>query len=205
MKVLMINGSPDTKGCIHTAMQIAAEVLQQHGVETEEIIVGNKDIRGCVACHSCKKTGKCVFDDLVNETAPKLREADGIILGSPVYYGTPNGTLLSFVQRLFYSAGADLRMKAGASIVSCRRMGNSAVFETLNQFFGISGMPTVPSTYWNDTHGYSADDVYADEESVETVRNLAENMVFLMKSIQDGKKAYGIPDIKHAHHVNFIR
>ena len=151
MKVLMINGSPDPKGCIHAAMMIAKEVFESRGVECEEIIVGNKDIRGCIGCRTCKTNGKCVFHDLVNETSLKLKEADGLILGSPVYYGNPNGTLLSFVQRLFYSCGCDLHMKVGASIVSCRRGGNSATFESLNQFFGISGMPTVPSTYWK--HG----------------------------------------------------
>ncbi|MEE8885810.1 MAG: flavodoxin family protein [Eubacteriales bacterium] len=205
MKVLMINGSPDIHGCIHTAMEIASEIFKENGIETEEIIVGNKDIRGCIGCRRCKQTGKCVFSDLVNETAPKLAEADGIIIGTPVFYGTPNGTVLSFLQRLFYSCGLDLHMKVGASIVSCRRTGNSAVFETMNQFFGINGMPTVPSTYWNDVHGYTKDDVYADEEGVETIQNMARNMIFLMKSIQDGAKTYGIPETKHEHFTNFIR
>ena len=141
MKVLMINGSPDPKGCIAMALSLAAEVLNEEGVATEIIHIGNKDIRGCIGCRSCKKTGKCVFNDLVNEVSPKLAEADGIIVGSPVYFGTPNGTVLSYMQRLFYSCGCDLHMKVGASIVSCRRGGNSATFETLNQFYGISGMP----------------------------------------------------------------
>ena len=120
MKVLMINGSPDGKGCIHTALTLAAEVLNKEGIETEEIHVGNKDIRGCIACGRCRETGKCVFNDLVNETAPKLAEADGIVIGSPVYYGMPNGTVLAFMQRLFYSCRCDLHMKVGASVVSCR-------------------------------------------------------------------------------------
>ena len=154
MKVLMINGSPDGKGCIHTALILAAEVLNKEGIETEEIHVGNKDIRGCIACRRCKDTGKCIFDDLVNETAPKLAEADGIIIGSPVYYSMPNGTVLSFMQRLFYSCGFDLHMKVGASVVSCRRGGNTATIEVMNQFFVFNGMPTVPSTYRNDLHGY---------------------------------------------------
>jgi multimeric flavodoxin WrbA len=205
MKVLMINGSPDISGCIHTAMELAAEELKKEGIESEELIVGNKDIRGCIGCRRCKTTGKCVFNDIVNETAPKLIEADGIIIGTPVFYGTPNGTILSFLQRLFYSCGLDLHMKVGASIVSCRRTGNSAVFETMNQFFGINGMPTVPSTYWNDVHGYHKEDVLADEEGVETIRNMARNMAFLMKSIQDGKKTYGLPDTPHEHFTNFIR
>lgn len=206
MKVLMINGSPVANGCIHTAMSIIAEELDALGVESEEIVVGNKDIRGCIACTRCRELGRCVFDnDLVNECAPKLAEADGIIIGSPVYYGNPNGTVLSFMQRLFYSTTADLRMKVGASIVSCRRGGNSATFEALNQFFGISGMPTVPSTYWNDVHGYTGEDVYADEEGVQTMRNLARNMAFMMRSIADGREAYGVPDRNKVTFTNFIR
>ncbi len=205
MKVLMINGSPDISGCIHTAMMIAKDTLAEQGIEAEELVVGNRDIRGCIDCRKCKTTGKCVFNDLVNETAPRLAEADGLIIGSPVFYGTPNGTLLSFLQRLFYSSGLDLHMKVGAAIVSCRRTGNSAVFEQLNQFFGINGMPTVPSTYWNDVHGYHKEDVMADEEGVETIQNLARNMAFLMQSIKEGKDAHGLPDTPHAHFTNFIR
>lgn len=205
MQVLLINGSPNGKGCIHMALTLAAEVLNREGIETEEIHVGNKDIRGCIACLKCKTAGKCVFNDLVNETAPKLKEADGIVVGSPVYYGTPNGTVLSFMQRLFYSCGLDLHMKVGASVVSCRRGGNSATFETLNQFFGISGMPTVPSTYWNDVHGYKGEDVLADVEGSETIRNMAMNMAFMIKSIRAGKEQYGKPDVKHTQFMNFIR
>jgi multimeric flavodoxin WrbA len=206
MKVLMINGSPNPKGCISTAFDIAAEELTAAGVESEQVLVGNKDIRGCIACGRCRELGKCVFgNDLVNECARKLAEADGIIIGSPVYYGNPNGTVLSFMQRLFYSSGVDLRMKVGASIVSCRRGGNSATFESLNQFFGISGMPTVPSTYWNDVHGYTAEDVYADEEGVQTVRNLARNMAFLIKAIADGREAHQMPERNKASFTNFIR
>ena len=205
MKVLLINGSPKAKGCIHTALEIAAQELNAQGIETEEIHVGTKDIRGCIACLSCRKTGKCVFDDLVNETAPKLAAADGIVIGSPVYYGGPNGTVMSFMQRLFYSAGVDCRMKVGASVVSCRRGGNSATFEMLNQFFGINGMPTVPSTYWNDVHGYTAEDVYADVEGMETIRNMAKNMAFLIKSIRDGRENIGQPETPHNNFMNFIR
>ena len=150
MKVILINGSPDTKGCIHTALQIAAEELNAQGVETEEIQIGNQAIRGCISCGKCGQLGKCVFQDAVNETAEKLRDADGMIVGTPVYYGNPNGTVLSFLQRLFYSSRVDFHMKVGASIVSCRRGGNSATFEAMNQVFGITGMPTVPSTYWNE-------------------------------------------------------
>ena len=206
MKVLMINGSPDPKGCIATALAIASEEFLAAGVESEQINIGSKDIRGCIACSKCRELGKCVFgNDIVNECAPKLAEANGIIVGSPVYYGNPNGTVLSFMQRLFYSSGIDLRMKVGASIVSCRRGGNSATFESLNQFFGISGMPTVPSTYWNDVHGYTADDVYADEEGVQTIRNLARNMTFMMRAIADGAETYGIPERNKVVFTNFIR
>lgn len=205
MKVLLINGSPDPRGCIHTALTLAAEVLNAEGIETEEIHIGNKDIRGCIACGRCRTAGKCVFNDAVNETAPKLAEADGIVVGSPVYYGTPNGTVLSFLQRLFYSRSFDPHMKVGAAVVSCRRGGNSATFETLNQFFGINGMPTVPSTYWNDVHGFSGEDVLADAEGVETVRNMATNMAFMIKCIRAGSEQIGKPDVKHTQYTHFIR
>ncbi len=205
MKVLLINGSPDRKGCISTALKEAAAILNTEGIETEEIIIGNQVIRGCIACRSCKKTGKCVFDDSVNETALKLADADGMIVGTPVYYGNPNGTVLSFLQRLFFSCGLDLHMKVGASVVSCRRGGNSATFEAVNQFFGISGMPTVPSSYWNDVHGSTGADVYKDEEGLQTVQNLARNMAFLIKAIKAGQEAYGKPDMKHDFMTNFIR
>ena len=205
MKVLLINGSPHAKGCTHTALALAAEVLNREGIETEEIQVGNKDVRGCISCNRCSQLGKCVFDDIVNETAPKLAAADGLIVGSPVYYGNPNGTVMSFLQRLFYSKNYDLHMKVAASVVSCRRGGNSASFEALNQFFGISGMPTVPSTYWNDVHGFSAEDVLRDEEGVQTVRNMAANMAFLIKSIAAGKEAFGAPEVLRGAFTHFIR
>ena len=205
MKVLFINGSPDPKGCIKTAFQEAQKLFAQEGVECEEVWIGNKDIRGCIGCRRCKTTGKCVFNDLVNETSPKLKEADGIIIGTPVYFGNPNGTVLSFMQRLFYSCGADLRMKAGASVVSCRRGGNSATFEALNQFFGITGMPTVPSSYWNDVHGYTSEDVYKDEEGLQTIRNLVHNMVFMMRARQAEKEKNGLPQREKGARTNFIR
>lgn len=205
MKVLLINGSPRPKGCIGTAFQILCEEFQKEGVETEVINVGNQDIRGCVACGGCSKKGQCVFDDLVNETAPKFEEADGLVIGSPVYYGQPNGNVISFMQRLFYSASFPKAMKVGASVVSCRRGGNSASFEQINQFFGISGMPIAPSTYWNDVHGYGADDVYADEEGVQTMRNLARTMSFLMRAIAAEKERSGLPELPKVTFTNFIR
>ena len=205
MKVLLINGSPRPKGCIGTAFQILCEEFQKEGVETEVINVGNQDIRGCVACGGCSKKGQCVFDDLVNETAPKFEEADGLVIGSPVYYGQPNGNVISFMQRLFYSTSFPKAMKVGTSVVSCRRGGNSASFEQINQFFGISGMPIAPSTYWNDVHGYGADDVYADEEGVQTMRNLARTMSFLMRAIAAEKERSGLPELPKVTFTNFIR
>ncbi len=205
MKVLMINGSPHANGCVATAFDVATAEFEAAGVEVERIQVGNKDVRGCIACGQCRMLGHCVFEDIVNESAPKLAEADGLVIGSPVYYGNPNGTLLSFMQRLLYSQTADLRMKVGASIVSCRRGGNSASFEALNQFFGISGMPTAPSSYWNDVHGGCGEDVLADEEGVQTVRNLARNMVFMMRAIADGRDAHGMPERAMGERTNFIR
>ena len=205
MKVLMVNGSPKPKGCIATALSIITEELAAQGIESEVVQVGNKDVRGCIACMRCRELGRCVFDDVVNECAPKLAEADGVVIGSPVYYGNPNGTVLSFVQRLLYSSGVDVRMKVGASVVSCRRGGNSATFEALNQFFGICGMPTVPSTYWNDVHGYTAEDVYADEEGVQTMRNLARNLAFMMRAIAAEREASSIPDRNKVAFTNFIR
>lgn len=205
MKVLLINGSPRPKGCIGTAFQILCEEFQKEGIETEVINVGNQDIRGCVACGGCSKKGQCVFDDLVNETAPKFEEADGLVIGSPVYYGQPNGNVISFMQRLFYSTPFSKAMKVGASVVSCRRGGNSASFEQINQFFGISGMPIAPSTYWNDVHGFGADDVYADEEGVQTMRNLARTMSFLMRAIAAEKERSGLPELPKVTFTNFIR
>jgi multimeric flavodoxin WrbA len=205
MKVLLINGSPRPKGCIGTAFQILCEEFQKEGIETEVINVGNQDIRGCVACGGCSKKGQCVFDDLVNETAPKFEEADGLVIGSPVYYGQPNGNVISFMQRLFYSTSFSKAMKVGTSVVSCRRGGNSATFEQINQFFGISGMPIAPSTYWNDVHGYGADDVYADEEGVQTMRNLARTMSFLMRAIAAETERSGLPELPKVTFTNFIR
>lgn len=205
MKVLMINGSPHTAGCVHTALAIAAEEFTAAGIECEEVQVGKLDVRGCMGCGRCRELGRCVFDDIVNECVPKLDEADGLLVGSPVYYGTPNGTVMSFLQRLFYSSKVDVRMKVAASIVSCRRGGNSATFQTLNQFFGITGMPVAPSTYWNDVHGFSPEDVYADEEGVQTIRNLARNMSFMMKAIADGREAYGIPERNKEKFTSFVR
>ena len=203
MKVLLINGSPDGKGCIHTALTLAAEVLNKEGIETEEIHVGNKDIRGCIACLKCKAAGKCVFNDLVNETAAKLQAADGLVVGSPVYYASPNGTILAFLDRLFYSTSFPKHMKVGAAVVSCRRGGNTASFDVLNKYFTISGMPVAPSTYWNQVHGFTAEDVKKDKEGLQTMRNLARNMAFMIRAISDAKEKYGLPEVEHGCFTSF--
>ena len=192
-KVLLLNGSPHPHGCTAEALKEMMGVLEQEGLETELIQVGKQSIRGCISCNSCGKTGKCVFDDLVNECAPKLEAADGLVIGSPVYYGSPNGTLLSFLDRLFYSTSFSKQMKVGAAVVSCRRGGNTASFDVLNKYFTISGMPVASSTYWNQVHGFTAEDVRKDLEGLQTMRNLARNMAFLIRAIANGRAQYGLP------------
>lgn len=203
MKVLMLNGSAHPHGCTATAFDEMARVFAQEGVETEILQVGNRDIRGCIGCGSCAKTGRCVFRDDVNEIAPKFEKADALVVGSPVYYGSPNGTLLALLDRLFYSTRFPKHMKVGASVVSCRRGGNTASFDVLNKYFLISGMPLAPSTYWNMIHGFTAEDALKDLEGLQTMRNLARNMVFLMKAIRDGKEAYGLPEAEHSNWTSF--
>ena len=205
MKVLLINGSPNAKGCTYTALTEVEKELHKEGIETEIIHVGNKDIRGCIACKSCYKTGKCVFNDLVNEVKDKFEEADGLIIGSPVYFSSPNGTLLSFLDRLFYISSFDKRAKVGASVVSCRRGGNTATFDVLNKYFTISQMPVVSSRYWNMVHGSNAEQVQQDEEGLWTMRVLGKNMAFLMKCIALGKEQYGLPEKEEPKFTNFIR
>ena len=205
MYVLMINGSPKPNGCVATALKIIGEELAKEDIESEIVAVGNKNIRGCIACLKCRETGRCVFDDLVNETAPKLERADGLILGTPVYFGSANGTMVSFTDRLFYSTPFSKAMKLGASVISNRRGGSSATFDEVNKYFTISGMPVVSSTYWNDVHGYTAEDVYKDEEGVQTMKNLAHNMAFLLKSVALGKEKYGAPKMVKEVSTNMIR
>lgn len=192
-KVLILNGSPHKNGCTARALDEMIKVFTEEGVETELIQVGNKAIRGCIACNSCAGTGRCVFDDLVNEVAPKFEEADGLVVGSPVYYGSPNGNILSFMDRLFYSTHFSKHMKVGASVVSCRRGGNTASFDVLNKYFTISAMPVASSTYWNQVHGFSAEDVEKDREGLQTMRNLARNMSFMIRAFRDAKEKYGYP------------
>ena len=202
-KVLLLNGSPRANGCTATALQEMITVFEAEGIETELIHVGNKNIRGCIACGSCMKTGRCVFDDLVNETAPKFEAADGLVIGSPVYYASPNGTILAFMDRLFYSTHFSKHMKVGAAIVSARRGGNTASFDVLNKYFTISGMPIASSTYWNQVHGFTAEDVKKDLEGLQTMRNLARNMSFMIRAITDAKEKYGLPETEHSSFTSF--
>ena len=202
-KVLLINGSPHPNGCTAAALKEMIPVLEREGIETELIHIGNRDIRGCISCNSCSKTGKCVFSDPVNEIAPKFEAADGLVIGSPVYYGSPNGTLLSFLDRLFYSTSFSKHMKVGAAVVSARRGGNTASFDVLNKYFTISGMPVASSTYWNQVHGFTAADVAKDLEGLQTMRNLAANMAFLIRAVADAKEKYGLPAVERVCFTSF--
>ncbi len=202
-KVLLLNGSPHANGCTARALEEMIKVFSDEGVETEVIQVGNKDIRGCVSCGYCEKNGKCVVNDLVNEVALKFEEADGLVVGSPVYYGSPNGTILSFMERLFYSTSFSKHFKVGAAVVSCRRGGNTATFDVLNKYFTISGMPVASSTYWNQVHGFSREDVEKDLEGLQTMRNLARNMSFMIKAFADAKEKYGEPEVESGSFTSF--
>ena len=205
MKVLMLNGSPKAKGNTAFALEQMAEVLKDQGIEAEIIHVGNQIIRGCIACGSCYKTGKCVFDDAVNEIATKFESADGLVVGSPVYYASANATLIALLDRLFYSSHFDKRMKVGACVAVARRGGCSATFDELNKYFTISGMPVASSHYWNSIHGRTPGEAAQDAEGIATVRNLAKNMAFLIKSIALGKEAYGLPEYDKREMTHFIR
>lgn len=205
MKVLMINGSPKANGNTATALNEMKYIFESEGIETEIIHAGNKDIRGCIGCMSCRKNGKCVFEDIVNESAAKFEECDGLVVGSPVYYAGANATLTAFLTRLFYSTGFDKRMKVGAAVVAARRGGLSSTFDELNKFFTISGMPVASSQYWNSVHGAAPGEALQDEEGLQTMRTLAKNMSFLMKSIALGKEKYGLPDKEAPARTNFIR
>ena len=205
MKVLLLNGSPRANGNTAFALNQMAEVFAEQGIETAIIQVGNQVIRGCMACTACYQTGKCIFDDAVNEIAAKFEAADGLIIGSPVYYGSGNGTLISLLDRLFYSSHFDKRMKVGACISVARRDGCVSTFDQLNKYFTISGMPVASSHYWNSAHGRKPGEVSQDEEGIATVRNLAKNAAFLMKSSALGKEAYGLPEYDKFHMTNFIR
>ena len=205
MKVLLINGSPHAKGSTYTALNEMEKIFAENGIETELIHVGNQNIRGCIACGSCMEKGRCVFDDLVNETAPAFEACDGLVAASPVYYASANATLIAFLDRLFYSTHFDKSMKVGASVVAARRGGLSATFDELNKFFTISNMPVASSQYWNSIHGRAQGEASQDAEGLQTMRTLARNMTFLMKSIALGKEKYGLPEKEEAQRTSFIR
>lgn len=205
MKVLMINGSPHKEGNTYVALHEMEKIFSREGIETEILHIGNRDIRGCVACRSCLKSGKCVFGDVVNETAAKFEECDGLVVGSPVYYASANATLVAFLTRLFFSTAFDKTMKVGAAVVAARRGGLSSAFDELNKFFTISGMPVASGQYWNSIHGREIGEAAQDAEGLQGMRTLAANMTFLMKSIALGKEAYGLPEKEAFQRTNFIR
>lgn len=204
-KVLIINGSPRVGGNTSIALNEMVKVFEAEDVDTEVVQIGNKDIRGCIACGSCRERGKCVFDDVVNELAPNFEEADGLVVASPVYYASANATLIACLDRLFYSTGFDKTMKVGASVVCARRGGLSATFDELNKYFTICGMPVASSQYWNSIHGREPGQAEQDAEGLQTMRTLARNMTFLMKSIALGKEKYGLPEKEEWQPTHFIR
>ena len=205
MKVLMLNGSPHAEGNTYMALQEMEKIFVKEGIETEILHIGNKDIRGCIGCGNCSKTGKCVFDDLVNETAGKFEACDGLVVGSPVYYASANATLVAFLTRLFYSTHFYKTMKVGAAVAAARRGGLTATYDELNKFFGIAGMPIASGQYWNGIHGAAPGEAAQDAEGLQMMRTLAANMTFLMKSIALGKEKYGVPQREPFARTNFIR
>ena len=206
MKALLINGSPHAKGCTYTALTELKRTLEAEGIDVELIHVGHKDIRGCTACRKCAETGKCVFDDVVNEVAPKLAEADAFVIGAPVYFSSPAGSAISFMDRLFFSTLAmDKTMKVGAAVVTCRRGGNTATFDVLNKYFTMTGMPVASSQYWNMVYGGCAEEVAQDAEGLQTMRTLGRNMAFMMKSFQLGREQFGLPTKEAPIFTNFHR
>ena len=205
MKILMINGSPRKNGNTSIALQEMEKIFVEEGIETERIQIGNQDIRGCIACNRCAEQGKCVFEDAVNEAAPKFEACDGLVVASPVYYASANATLIAFLDRLFYSTHFDKTMKVGASVVTARRGGLSSTFDELNKYFTISGMPVASSQYWNSIHGRQAGEAAQDLEGLQVMRVLARNMSFLINSIALGKDTYGLPEKEERVSTHFIR
>ena len=203
MKVLMLNGSAKPNGCTARALKEVEDTLTNEGIEVETILVGTKDVRGCIACNTCVSSGKCVFNDLVNEVAPKFEEADGIIVGTPVYYAGANGSILSLLDRLFYSTHFDKTMKVGAAVISSRRAGSTSAYDEINKYFGICSMPIVTSTYWNEVHGFAKEDVEKDKEGLQTMRNLGRNIAFMIKAIKLGKEKYELPKNEKGTFTNF--
>lgn len=205
MKLLILNGSPRINGNTTIAINEIINIFEKENIDVECVQIGNSVIRGCIACGYCKKEGKCAFNDIVNDLAKKFEEADGLVVASPVYYASANATLIACLDRLFYSTNFDKTMKVGASIVCCRRGGASSTFDELNKFFTISNMPVVSSQYWNSIHGLNKGDAVLDEEGKQTMRTLAKNMIFLMKSIQLGKNQFGLPEKEKKISTHFIR
>ena len=203
MKVILLNGSPHVDGCTARALKEVSDTLISEGIDTEIINVGNKDIRGCIACNTCRSKGCCVFDDIVNEVALKFEEADGIIVGTPTYYAGSNGTIISLLDRLFYSTSFNKTMKVGAAVISSRRGGSTSAFDEINKYFTITSMPIVSSTYWNEVHGFKKEDVEKDLEGLQTMRNLGRNMAFMIKSINLGKEKYGLPEKETGNFTSF--
>ena len=201
----MVNGSAHAKGNTFLAMDEMRKVFEQDGIDVEMVHIGNKPVRGCIGCFSCVSKGKCVFDDVVNESAKLFEECDGLVVGSPVYYASANGTLVSYLDRLFVSTHFDKTMKVGASVVVARRGGLSSTFDELNKYFAISGMPIASSQYWNSVHGMEPGEVKEDGEGLQTMRTLARNMGFLMKSIALGKEKFGLPEKEEWIPTNFVR
>ena len=205
MKVLMLNGSPRKDGNTAASLKEMEAIFAKEGIEVETVHVGALEVRGCLNCGACGKLGKCAIDDIVNEIAQKLKEADGMVVGTPVYYGSVNGTLMSILSRLFFSSSFDKTMKVGAGVVIARRGGCSSTFDQLNKYFTISGMPVVSSQYWNSVHGLVPGETAEDPEGLQTMRVLARNMVFLMKSIALGKEQFGLPEKEKRYFTNFVR
>ena len=205
LKVLLLNGSPRPNGNIALALHEMEQVFKKNGVEYETVLLGRTDIRGCIACETCRKNGKCVFDDVVNELAVKFEKADGLVIGAPVYYGSANGTLMNALQRLFYSTHFDKSFKVGAAVVSARRSGCTATFDELNKFFTLSNMPIASSQYWNNIYGWEPGEGSVDDEGRQVMRVLARNMTFLMQSIALGKDQLGLPETEPRVWTNFTR
>ena len=205
MKVMMINGSPHAKGNTAIALDEMRKIFEAEGIEVSTVHVGNKVVRGCIACRKCFETGKCVFNDIVNESAPLFEAADGFVVATPVYYASANGTVIAFLDRLFFSTPFDKTMKVGAGIAIARRAGATATYDELNKYFGINGMPIAPSQYWNIAFGLEQGEVAQDAEGLQTMRTLARNMIFMMKSIALGKEKFGLPEREEWIPTHFIR
>lgn len=205
MKVMLFNGSPNIHGCTYTALHEIEETLQKNGIETEIFQVGSKSVRGCIGCGKCRESGKCIFDDIVNEAIDKIKDADGVIFGSPVYYASANGTMISFLDRLFYAASQHLAYKPGAVVVSARRAGTTATYDELNKYLGISNMLIVPAPYWNMVHGNTAEEVKQDKEGLYIMRQIGENMTWMLKMLESAKANGIAPTILEKERTNFIR